>query len=733
MAGNAMETDEKTERIDLTDATQGGLFGTNFAPSGKRKAPSASRAAVAERVRKHMAAEADIGEIPAVADPERRARCEASLVAFAREYCMGILLARAPSPRLEAYAKRLQDSIEGVGFTHVRFPRGAGKTTWIKAAVAWGMATGRLRFPVIYCASAALATGVLADVWSVFSASEPFAEDFPEVSFPIRAGGGSAQRWLSQTYRGVPTNVRKSLTEIRLPTIEGAAGSGAVARAFGTTGASRGLSTGTLRPDFVLLDDLQTRKVAASPSRVRALAKWIQQDVLGLGGGNRAVSVAMTSTPILPGDLSEEFADEAQHPEWKTVEWPLVVSWPKRADLWDEYLDIRRECVRAGDTTFAEATAFYDAHREEMDEGGDVLDPGAFDPRVERSAIQRAFNLVASQGREAFDAEYQLAVHRGQTAVTVTPALVASRVNGVERLTLPRGMFHAFAFLDVNAVAGITWTVTGFGPRQTAAVLDYGRYPGGGTRLVPKNATEREERNLVHSGLAKVLRRIVSLRLVVRGGTPRNIEMVGIDMGYLPKTVLNVTDEFRNMVRIAGFRGRSNPDFLRLKDTAGRNVDGVKEHADADGSWFFQNSDMWKEIVQRGFLGEPLEDGSVSLFGDSPREHEEFASEITAESLDEKLESRRGDLYRWTLKPGADNHFLDSTSGTFALASLARIYAVGDDGAPRPAFRRVEPLPEEGRGASDADMRPDGTAAPVGHVAPAAARPGPRAFSWIVA
>lgn len=727
----------------MASATQGGLFGEDYSPSGKRVAPSASRAAVAERKRRFVAAQADIGELPAVADPERRARCSASLVAFAREYCMGVLLAREPSPRLEAYARRLQDSIDGAGFTHVRFPRGAGKTTWIKAAVAWGMATGRLRFPVCYGASAALATGILADVWNVFTASEAFAADFPEVSFPILAGGGSAQRWLSQTYHGVATNIRKAATEIRLPTIEGAASSGAVAKAFGAGSATRGLVVGSVRPDFVLLDDLQTRKIARSPGLVQNLAKWIQQDVLGLGG-SKAVSVAMTSTPIQAGDLSEAFADAEQHPEWKTVEWPMVVSWPKRDDLWAEYLERRRECVRAGDTTFADATAFYEAHREAMDEGGDVLDPGAFDPRVERSALQRAYNLVATQGREAFDAEYQLKVPRPSASVTVTARLVASRVNGVERLTLPPGMSDVYASIDVNEVAGVSWTVTAFGPRQTAAVVDYGRYTGGRDRLVPEHSTERAKTNIVAAAIRHVLEHLARLRFPKSDGGTARLRVIWIDLGHMPETVKKEAAKASSaLLLVNGSRGVNNLGFYRLKDQGARNAFGVKEGGNDNGNdpkalpsklaldcefrWFFQNADVWKECVQRAFLGEPLQDGSLSLFGGSPAEHEAFANEITSETLEEKLDTKHGVEYKWAYRPGVPNHWLDTTYGTFAIASFMGVYSYDDaEVAARKTRCVAETVPAE----STSDPPRAGIGAPVRHRPPVAARP---AFSLIVA
>ena len=686
-----MENDDEIEPIPMERAQQGGLLGSDYAPSGKRGAPSSSRAAVAERKRRFLAAQAEIGEPPAVEDPERRARCEESLVAFAREYCFGTLLAREPAPRMVEYAGRLQAAICGTGLTHVRFPRGAGKTTWIKAAIAWGVATGRLRFPVVFCASADLAGSALADIWAVFE-SEPFAGDFPEISFPILAGGGSAQRWLSQTCQGVPTKIKKTARELRLPTVKGSKASGAVIRARGAGGSTRGMVAGALRPDYALLDDIQTRKDAESELRTEKLSRWVEQDVLGLGGARQLVAT-MASTPIRKGDLSERFADAELHPEWHTVETPLVISWPRREDLWERYDELCREARRDGDTTNAAATAFYEANREAMDEGGEVLDPGAFDPRIERSGIQHARNLLLAQGREAFDAEYQLVTKSAQAAVVVSPALVASRVNGAPRLTVPRECSHVCAFVDVNSADGISYSVVAFGPRRVAAVVDYGRYPGGGRRLVEKNVPMDELVRKVGIGIAKVVDRLRALHLPKEGGgSVLLVENIFVDTGYLPDTVhgvvsthddyglveyVNRTKKRVRKYRVCGCYGRNNVVFL--SHAYGKNVTGrafcVTRH-EADGRvWFEQNSDAWKETAQRAFLAEPRTPGSLSLFGTDPRAHYDFAAEICAESLDEKLESKRGDVYRWTMKPGAKNHYFDTTSGCFAVASWNRAYA----------------------------------------------------------
>ena len=716
------------EPIPHEKLVQAGLSGEVYAPAAKRQAMTN-----AERQARFVAGRADIGELPPVADEARRERCRGSVVEFGVAYCLGGsagLLKRAPSPMLRSYAEDLQRAIEGAGLVHVRFPRGAGKTTWVKIAVLWALAYGHLHYVVAFCANAGLATAILTDIWNVIEFSDAFGADFPEVSWPIRAAEGLPQRYQSQTWHGRRTAIRRTASEIRLPTMEGFPASGAVLLARGAGSSTRGLVRGSVRPDFVLLDDIQTRKDAESDRRRRVLADWIAADVMGLGG-DRLLNLVMTSTPIVAGDLSEQFADKSLHPEWKTISYRLVESWPDAEDLWTRYDALWTDARADGDATFAEATAFYRDNREAMDEGGEVIDPGNFDARLELSGIQHARNLRLTMGEEAFAAEYQLKTRTAQSAVRVAPAVVASRLNGSPENAMPPGIESAVAFLDVNAKAGISWTVAGFGPGQTAAVLSYGRYPGDGRRLVRENATEAETQAAIAAGLAAALDRLLALRFVAArdDAAPEPLVAVWIDVGFERETVQRVCRLYRarGFRAVYGCQGASNQRYNPRGRNVVRRAFGVDfRTAEKGDKWFVQVSDIWKERVQRGFLAEPLQFGSCSLFGASPRRHAEFAAEICSEVLADKVKDSRGvDWYKWNLKPGAENHWLDTTGGCFAMASWYRL--LDDAESVEAGLAGPDAAEEAGRAAFSVPPAPKAppAAAPVPG-ASAAARIAPR-------
>src|SRR5262249_32694030 len=114
-----------------------------------------------------------------------------------------------------------------------------------------------------------------------------FAADFPEISYPIRRLEGIPQKVTGQLCQGRPTLMEGADEQIIFPTVAPPANwpkhwplradgmvptSGVIIGAAGlTSDGLRGLLITTdtgdfIRPDFVLLDDPQTRQSAQSPT-----------------------------------------------------------------------------------------------------------------------------------------------------------------------------------------------------------------------------------------------------------------------------------------------------------------------------------------------------------------------------------------------------------------------------------------------------------------------------------
>ena len=653
------------------------LFGNPIRDEPKRKTDNTA----SDRVAKQVAMRSEIGALPAVVDPERKAKCETSLVEFGVAYCSASeewrgILNHAPSEILMGYAQQLQNAIEHSGLVHIRLPRGSGKTSWIKIAIVWAVSYGKLRYPLCTAATAQSAQEILNDIWEIFEMSPEYGADFPEVATPVQALGGMPQRAAGQTYEGERTLIRHTQSTITLPRIPGAKSSGAIIAARGASSAVRGMAKGAQRPDFALLDDIQTREDATSAITTSKLIDWVMGDVLGLGG-SKLLAACLTSTPICANDLSEQFADENLFPSWKTISHAMVQRWPDNTELWDVYLEMLREARRIGDFSNSAARQFYADNRAEMDAGAEVIDPLNYNADKELSAIQHVYNLIFQSNKKAFEAEYQLTPPKSAQVMSITASEVASRLNGAPRYTLPRGTLKAVGFIDVMSDAGLHYCITAFGPQQTAAVIDYGVYPESG-KLIPPNATEREIEQKLAAGLGVVIDRLLAANYSRADGNKARIAAIWMDHGWQTKVVARLASLYRShgIENVYTCKGFSSD---RYADGTGKNVIARAFNVDfreRDGVQFAaQNSDYWKESTQRAFRGTPLQPGSISLWGKSASEHSDFSEQIAAEVLTDKATSARGmDMYKWTLRVGAKNHFLDTVSGTLAMAGWYRFW-----------------------------------------------------------
>lgn len=86
----------------------------------------------------------DIGRLPAVKDPKRRAACRDSLPLFMQTYCMGAggFLKTEPSARMGEIIRHLQAVVQSGGRTHIRMARAHGKSSFIKGACVYALAYG---------------------------------------------------------------------------------------------------------------------------------------------------------------------------------------------------------------------------------------------------------------------------------------------------------------------------------------------------------------------------------------------------------------------------------------------------------------------------------------------------------------------------------------------------------------------------------------------------------------
>ena len=138
-----------------------------------------------ERSKRFRAKGREIGLIPRCRHRRVRANCRLDLLRFGLLYCMDTyegmkpLLKRRPSPRMERFVRALQEKILHGGLKHVRWPRGKGKTTWVKIAIIWAGLYGHKTFMVVVEKVKGMAHVVVDEVWKRIHLSPLLSADFP--------------------------------------------------------------------------------------------------------------------------------------------------------------------------------------------------------------------------------------------------------------------------------------------------------------------------------------------------------------------------------------------------------------------------------------------------------------------------------------------------------------------------------------------------------------------------
>ena len=530
----------------------------------------------------------DIGDLPAIVDPERRAKAAASFRFFCETYFPQTFhLAWSPD-HLKVIAKIETAVIHG-GLFALAMPRGSGKTTLAECACMWAILFGHREFVALIGASDAHAEEMLDSIKLEFDGNDLLLEDFPEAVYPIQQLDGIANRCSGQLYHGARTHIVWTAKEIVLPTIEGSKASAAVIKVAGITGRIRGMKYKradgqTVRPSLVVLDDPQTDESARSPSQCAERERILAGAVLGLGGPGRKISGIMPCTVIRPDDMADRMLNRDHHPQWQGDRTKMVYSFPTNEKLWQEYGIIRAESLR-NERGLADATEFYAANRAAMDEGSIVAWPERFNPD-EHSALQHAMNLKL-QDEGAFCAEYQNEpiVERGPGGDLLTATEICNKVNRIERGHAPQGTTHVTAFIDVHQNL-LFWMVVAWEDDFTGSVIEYGAYPDpqrpyftlrDASRTLSTVSPGSGFEGAIYAGLETLTQKLLGHAWERDGGTPIFIEKCLIDANWTNRPRL-----FTDSVGTAPIRRWSCP--------------GAPTHI----SFWNSNSFWYYRVVRRG-------------------------------------------------------------------------------------------------------------------------------------
>lgn len=633
----------------------------------------------------------EVGELRPVVDPARRASFRLDLAGWLRCYMPHSFFRPFSDDQLAAI-RRIQTAILNGGTSALGMPRGTGKTTIVEGSVIWATLYGHKVFPAIIGSDQTAAENIIRDIKTEMETNDLLAEDFPEVCQAIEHLEGRPQKSGSQTWGGVQTRIVWKSDKIVFPFHAASAVSGTCIVARGLTAGVRGMKHKTgrkdIRPDFVFLDDPQTRESAESMSQTSAREKIILGDIMGLAGHDRKISAVMACTVIAKGDLADRFLDTDKRPEWQGLKTKLVYSFGSNEKLWEKYAVHWRDGQAAGTGTET-ASAFYLANQEELDAGWKVASPELYDRDKEHSAIQHAYNLLLQVGEFAFRAEYQNDPAEEQgNLVEITPDIVCSRTIGLPQFEVPEDMPVLVGFTDINN-RGLHWCVVAFKDGQSGHVVSYGRHPERG-ELVPANATETERNQMVFAGLGVLIKQLEAFRFT-RGDQPAKLDAFCIDAGSATDAVYEFCRVTRAQFKLIPSRGFSASKYMPIPSkTIGVIREGCHMQDGATAAFLAHNADKWREIAQRAFVADPGAPGSCTLFGGRPLAHRMFAEHICNERLLDKATGEKFTMYKWHHLPGY-NDWLDALVGCFALAAYQGLTTTGRPSVmpKRRAVRRV--------------------------------------------
>lgn len=215
---------------------------------------------------------------------------------------------------------------------NVLAPRGAAKSTWSTLAYPLYAALHRLEPHIVITSDTTdQAEEFLAKVRAELEQSFTLAAEYPRA---VRLATAQAKRLVL--------------------------GNGVKIDALGTGKKIRGRSNRQHRPSLIIVDDPQNRDHMVSELKRKRSWDWLNQDVMN--AGSPQTNVVVLGTALHPDGIVNRLQ---RTPGWTSKVWKSVVAWPSRMDLWREWELILHDWDN--DRREADARAFYEQHRQEMD------------------------------------------------------------------------------------------------------------------------------------------------------------------------------------------------------------------------------------------------------------------------------------------------------------------------------------------------------------------------------
>ena len=246
----------------------------------------------------------------------------------------------------------------------VAAPRGHAKSTNLTfKGTMHSTLYGYKHYPIIISDSSEQAEGFLDNIRVEFEENTAILEDFGSLA-------GSVWR----------SNVLVTKTNIKI-------------EAIGSGKKIRGRKHRNWRPDLIILDDVENDENVRTPEQRKKLKDWFDKAVSK--SGDDYTDIVYIGTLLHYDSL---LAKTLTNPAYRSIKYKAVIPFSQADDLWQQWESIFTDL--SNDDRESEALAFFQAHKEAMLEGTQVL-------WAEKLSYYDLMVMRVSEGEASFNSEEQ--------------------------------------------------------------------------------------------------------------------------------------------------------------------------------------------------------------------------------------------------------------------------------------------------------------------------------------
>lgn len=672
------------------------ITGFDYQPGGLGNYAQDRSRREAERINANTAAAQELGDLPQIADPERRMAASMNNLLFADTYFKPTFYIPWAS-----YQREMMDRFQAVVLNGGRechaVRRGGLKSTCARVSTLWAVVNGHRRFPVLVGATSDKANEHRDNFFAMMASSSLLLDDYPEL-IPLLLKWRQPKRQFRLNGRVLTLHPKDRHGRIVFPDIYDSVSSQShiapySINATGVSGLSYVDRFGvTIRPDLLVFDDVQTPQTAKSPLQTEELEEYVTKTFCGLAGLGEELAAIMVATVREHGDLTERFLSREKHPDWNGSRYPSVVKMPERSDLWETYGQklSQGESPQAGKTL---AQEFYVANQQAMDAGGVVA--WEHDKLPDELSALQSLMTVKALDPSFFRCEIQQEgdVPVNTSGLKLDAQTLLTRTSGVKRGIVPADTSYLTAYVDSSDKV-LWWMVVAVDKQFGGSIVNYGTWPDQRRPVFYKSdlacaigqdapgRSWEESFVIAHNELEAFL----CEPWVTTDGGEKMIDLIlkdWSDGGQMPLIRSQIAaSKNRNRIRAAkGFAPKPGRKPIHLwgdphRDKAGN---GWIERRTENPIHVQFDANIIKSMAARRLMTARGAPSAIMLPGDDERANRLLAEHFTSEQPKEvSYDGAKGVV--WALTPSRDNDFWDCFCGCLIAASVLGCKLNGDSG-----------------------------------------------------